>query len=230
MTLTMPGAVYEDILNPVSASVPYYRSARKRERSNGYDLGRCKMSNYYYPPEETPQEEDEFDFNQAFSPPTSQSALFDPSYIRQPPAAVPEQHQLFSDPQQLYQQSNQYQQAFDIDIGQHPAWITHIVPSNYHPLPHSAASFPAFSETFDYSQDMVTAGPSSTAVNYLSPEEAAQTRTSRATSFASNASSIPSVSQSDVSRSASPSAGEMAKWLELCVSRMLFQIHFQQRL
>ncbi|KAK0936733.1 hypothetical protein LTR48_005458 [Friedmanniomyces endolithicus] len=168
------------------------------------------MSNYYFPPQEHPQEEDEFDFSQAFIPPTDQPPLFDP-YITQPSAALPEQHQLFNDPGPLYE-SSQYQQAFDIDIGQHPAWVTPLVPSNYHPTPHSDASFPAFSGAFDYSQNMVTAGPSTASVDYLSPVEAAQTRSSRATSFASNASSAPSLSRSDVSRSVSPSASEMAKW------------------
>ncbi|KAK0928970.1 hypothetical protein LTR29_017194 [Friedmanniomyces endolithicus] len=191
-------------------SLPYYLSAPNRERSSAYDPDRLKMSNYYYPPAEHPQEEDEFDFNQPYIAPTSQPPRFDP-YITQPSATLPAQHQLFNDPRPLYE-SSQYQQAVDIDISQHPAWVTPVVPSNYHPTPYSDASFPAFSGAFDYGQNLVTAGPSSASVDYLSPEEAAQTRTSRATSFASNASSAPSLSQSDFSRSVSPSASEMAKW------------------
>ncbi|KAK5699815.1 hypothetical protein LTR97_005946 [Elasticomyces elasticus] len=172
------------------------------------------MSNYYFPPQTTPQEEDDFDFSQAFPPPTSQPPQLDSSsYFAQPQSTVTEQH-LFQDPFQLYQPANQYQQQLGLDVQQHPAWITPVVPSNYHPLPQPqpVVPFPAFSETFDYNQTMVTAGPSTASVDYLSPDEAGHTRGSRATSFASNASSAPSLSRSDVSRSVSPSISEMAKW------------------
>ncbi|KAK3115593.1 hypothetical protein LTR53_004899 [Teratosphaeriaceae sp. CCFEE 6253] len=169
------------------------------------------MSNYYYPPSNTPQEEEEFDFSQAF-PTTSQPAQLDPMYAVQSTGAIPTQQLLFSDSSALYQQGNQFPQTFDLDSSQHPAWAMPIVPSNYHPMQSNVAPFTAFSETFDYSQELVSAGPSTTSPGYLSPEEAAQAKTSRATSFASNASSAPSLSHSDVSRSVSPSASEMAKW------------------
>lgn len=92
----------------------------------------------------------------------------------------------------------------------HPtAWATPTVPSNY-PLQHDdIGSFPQYQETADFSQEFVPAGPSRRSTGYLSPEGADRTRTSRSTSFASNASSY---SQSDASRSVSPSASEMLRW------------------
>lgn len=73
--------------------------------------------------------------------------------------------------------------------------------------------FPAYAESLDFSHDFVPSGPSRRSTGYLSPDEAgkASSRFSRSTSVAeSNASSMRSIS--DVSRSASPNASEMAKY------------------
>ncbi|KAK4613198.1 Trichothecene biosynthesis transcription regulator TRI6 [Fulvia fulva] len=73
--------------------------------------------------------------------------------------------------------------------------------------------FPAYDDGLDYFQQPPVAGPSTTPMEYLSPGHASRARLSRTTSFASNASSARSISQSDVgSRSTSPNTAEMAKW------------------
>lgn len=111
---------------------------------------------------------------------------------------------------QYYPQAQQYPQQFAYQPGQpHPWMNTPTVPSNYPYEGQAMSSFPQYSEPANFSPQMTTAGPSRTSRGYLSPDEAGRSRVSRATSFASNASSV---SQSDVSRSASPNAGEMAKW------------------
>ncbi len=54
-------------------------------------------------------------------------------------------------------------------------------------------------------------GPSRVSTGYLSPGPS-RSRVSRSASFVSDASSSKSYSMSDVSRSASPSAGELSRW------------------
>ncbi|KAK3620232.1 hypothetical protein LTR22_025672 [Elasticomyces elasticus] len=168
------------------------------------------MSNYYYPPQPTPLENDVFDFSQAFALPFSQASQCDQTYIAQPTATSTEWEHLCGDEQQFYYQSNHYQQPLHMNISQHTAWETLAVPSNYPRLSQSLTPFPLFPETFDYSQTMVTAGPSVTSFDYLFPEELAYP--SRATSNTSDTSSAPNLLRPDVSRSTSPSASEMARW------------------
>ncbi|EMD00340.1 hypothetical protein BAUCODRAFT_62639 [Baudoinia panamericana UAMH 10762] len=70
---------------------------------------------------------------------------------------------------------------------------------------------PQYRDDYAWPQDFVTSGPS-TLPRYLSPEET-HTRPTRSASFASLPGSMASFStQSEVSRSVSPNAGEMARW------------------
>lgn len=92
------------------------------------------------------------------------------------------------------------------------AWSQPTVPSNYPLQQTNTVTFPRDAESFNLRDDSNAAGPSSTPAGYLSPPLRSQPRMSRATSFASNASSVRSVSRSDMSRSVSPNASEMAKW------------------
>lgn len=177
------------------------------------------MSGYYYPPHSSPQEEeDEFDFR---SFPTTTMAMQSqqvygtysgPSY--QLPVS---QHQYYGQPMQQY--VPQYQQQpqqwnYMSPPMQQQAWNTPTVPSNVVFSPQQVETFPRYAEppstTYASSPEMAFAGPSRTSTGYLSPGEG-RSRVSRTTSLASEASSRGD-SQSDVSRSVSPSAGEMMKW------------------
>jgi hypothetical protein len=128
---------------------------------------------------------------------------------------------MYAQPQQYYPMAQQYQWGY---TQQPQQWYTPTVPSNIvdpqqqqqQPQQQSdITSFPRYSESsLGYSSpELAIAGPSRTSTGYLSPEEPSRTRISRTTSFASNASSARSYSHSDVSRSTSPSASEMAKWV-----------------
>jgi hypothetical protein len=127
---------------------------------------------------------------------------------------------MYGQPQQYYPMAQQYQWGY---TQQPQQWYTPTVPSNVvdpqqqQQLQQQSdvTSFPRYSEpSLGYSSpELAIAGPSRTSTGYLSPEEPSRTRISRTTSFASNASSARSYSHSDVSRSTSPSASEMAKWV-----------------
>ena len=172
------------------------------------------MSGYYYPPHTSPQEEEEFDFNQSYQLPTAHPHQTYQNYAGQPITPVLQQRQFYDDSQQFYQQPQQYLQTFGTyPVTQGQAWMTPTVPSNYPYEQQNVASFPSYSEPAQHSLEMTTtAGPSRGSAGYLSPDEAERSRPSRATSFGSNASSTRSYSQSDVSRDVSPNASEMARW------------------
>lgn len=174
------------------------------------------MSGYYYPTHQSPHEEDEFDFGQPLQTHTHASQPFDTydPFLGQPTATDADQSHFYTDSQQIYQHTPPFQHPFDPSLNQHPAWIAPTIPSNYYPQ-QTDAPYPHYPEPGNYGQDMTTAGPSRRPTSYLSPELAERTRASRSTSFASNASSAYSASHSDVSRSVSPNASEMSKWVRL---------------
>ena len=188
---------------------PYCPGTRKRQRSSNFGLNRFKMSGYYYPPHTSPQEEDEFDFTQGYQVQNRQPPQTYQTYAGQPVAPVLSPGQLYNQPTQFYQHPQQYQQQFGYQAGQPQAWVTPTIPSNYPYQQQNVSTFPPHSDPMNYSPEMTTAGPSRTSTGYLSPDPAERNRVSRSTSFASNASSV---SPSDVSRSTSPNASEMAKW------------------
>lgn len=186
------------------------------------------MSGYYYPPQQPSEEEDEFDFNQQYPIQASHPQQAYQNYTGQPIAPILPQRQMYHEPQQFYSPPQQYQQQFGYPVTQAQPWLTPTVPSNVLPSntvpsnralpntipsnypfgPQNVAPFPRYSEPPTVSPEM-TAGPSRTSTGYLSPGEADRSRAARSASFASNASDV---SQSDVSRSASPNASEMARW------------------
>ncbi|KAK3677212.1 hypothetical protein LTR78_002750 [Recurvomyces mirabilis] len=170
------------------------------------------MSNYQYnPPQESPEEEDEFRFPM-FDLPTTTPVTYDP-YGSIPVTNTSTPH-FFHDGPAVFQDVDPFQGSYELDSSRIRPWATPVLPSNY-PLPQTLAETQssAYNEPFNtYRQNSVTAGPSYAAAGYLSPDEAGMTRTSRATSFVSTASSAPSLSRSDMSRSVSPTQGEMARW------------------
>ncbi len=176
------------------------------------------MSGYYYPPHTSAPDDEDFDFESY----QTQGGPPIPTYNPYTGAAFSpglQQAQLYGQPQQFYQQPQQYQQNWNYATVpvQAQNWVTPTVPSNvpYQPQAQNVAPFPAYSEPASAgfsSPEMTPAGPWRTSTGYLSPGEPGRSRVSRTTSFASNASSGRSYSHSDVSRSASPSASEMAKW------------------
>lgn len=180
------------------------------------------MSGYYYPPHSSPQEDEEdFDFQSYQTTPLRPQAVYQQQYAGQQfSSPFIEQGQFYTQtqpsPQTYYQQPQQYQQqwAYTTTPMQQQQWMPPTVPSNAPFYQRTTTQFPSYTEpsTTAYSSPEIPfAGPSRTSTGYLSPGEGA--RITRATSFASNASSNASAySQSDVSRSASPSASEMMKW------------------
>jgi hypothetical protein len=181
------------------------------------------MSGYYYPQHSSPQEEEEdLDFLSYQTAPARPQPVYHQQYGQQFSSPYSPQSQYYTQaqqtPQMYYQHPQQYQQqqwAFTSPPLQQQPWTTPTVPSNapYQSTPTTTAQFPQYTEppTTTYSSpEMSFAGPSRTSTGYLSPGEG--TRISRATSFASNASSNASYEPSDASRSASPSAAEMMKW------------------
>lgn len=190
------------------ASQTYDPDICKRERSFCLGLSPSKMSGYYYPPHAPPDEEEEFDFTQPYPIQGTQPQQAYQNYDGQPIAPILSQRQIYHEPQQLYQPPQQYQQQFGYQLNQAQPWITPTVPSNYPYDPQTLTPFPRYSEPPTVAPEM-TASPSRTCAGYLSPDEPERSRARRSTSFASNASSV---SQSDVSRSTSPNASEMARW------------------
>ena len=176
------------------------------------------MSGYYYPPHTSAPDEDDFDFQsyQTHGGPPLQSYV---PFTTSPFSPGLQQTQFYGQPQQFYQHPQQFHQQWDYTTVpmQPQAWVTPTLPSNttFQEQRQSMAPFPAYSEptTAAFSSpEMTPAGPSRTSTGYLSPGEAGGSRVSRTSSFASNASSGRSYSHSDVSRSGSPSASEMARW------------------
>lgn len=166
------------------------------------------MSGYYYPATST-QGEDEYTLTQSYAPETMQyqTAFQDYEYASTylPPQSV------FANPQQYqaHQHAPQYQAIhpqYSQPMMDHP-WSQPIGPATFEFGGHGAQPFPGYQDAFGLTEESMLAGPSTLPTNYLSPSQASRPRASRATSFASNASSM-----SDISRSVSPNAGEMLKW------------------
>lgn len=170
------------------------------------------MSGYYYPPHSSPPDKDEFDYTQSYQVTSGQSHPIYQTYAEQPITPILSQGQYYTQPQPFYQQPQHYQEQYGYQVSQTQPWVTPIVPSNYPYEQQTVTSFPQYSEPGAFSPELTAAGPSRTSTGYLSPDEADQSRMSRSTSFASNASSVQSYSETDASRDASPSASEMAKW------------------
>jgi len=170
------------------------------------------MSGYTNPvPNPSPGNEDEFDFGQAFQTLTSQVQQGYHGHERQTYSSNIPQQRYYPNAQALYHGAPPFQEPFGMFSTQPSSWATPIIPSN-HRQDQYAMPFPQYAESIGYNQPQFLAGPSRISAGYLSPDEAGHTRSSRAQSFASNASSAPSVSQSDISRSTSPNACEMVKW------------------
>ncbi|KAK5173077.1 uncharacterized protein LTR77_003199 [Saxophila tyrrhenica] len=186
------------------------------------------MSGYYYPPNTSAPEDDEFDF-QTYQTHGGQPQQSYQNYTGQAFSPDLQQTQFYQPYQQVYQQPQQFQQQWGYaNVQMQPQmqpqpWVTPTVPSNV-PFQmqqqQNMTPFPSYSEPANTagafsSPEMTPAGPSRVSrasTGYLSPGEPGRGRVSRTTSLHSNASSGRSFSQSDVSRSASPSASEMAKW------------------
>lgn len=171
------------------------------------------MSGYYYP---TSSAEEEYNLSQTYQAPTM--PIQQPLPVYEPQLfpgseSYPPPQQPFIDQVGYFPPSAQYTPHLQQQYQQpEPSpWIQSQVLSNAYIHPSYPTSFPRYTETFEYGD----VGSSRVPANYLSPQIPSRGRLSRATSFASNASSAQSVSvvsQSDVSRSVSPNAGEMAKW------------------
>lgn len=197
------------------------------------------MSGFYYSQQNSPSDEDDFDFNQPFQPtqqPASQRQAPYQQHAGQGLSPSQPQGPVYNQPQQFYQQPEQYMQpqqlhrpqpqqcfgyqpsahyqaAYDYPMTPVSSFVTPTVPSNYPYHPQPVAPFPLYTEAANSTPRLTSAGPSGTSAGYLSPDEASRTRASRSTSFASNRSSVRSYSHSDVStRSVSPNAGEMQRW------------------
>ena len=185
---------------------------------HGLGLNNTKMSGYYYPPSTSAPEGEEFNLVPSYQMPSSQpqqpfqtySQVVAPALQQRP--SYTQAQALYSPPQPLYSPPQPYQQQFSYQPPAVPSWMTPTVPSNYPIEPQRMVQFPRYSEPPTYSPEFTPAGPSRTSTGYLSPDEADTTRVTRSSSFASNASSARSYSQSDVSRDVSPNASEMAKW------------------
>ncbi|KAF2170570.1 hypothetical protein M409DRAFT_19388 [Zasmidium cellare ATCC 36951] len=165
------------------------------------------MSGYYYP---TSSAEEEYHLAQAYRThavpqqplPSYEPHLF--SYGQQPLAEQTEYYQ--SPPQYPPMDLRPYQPS-----SEPVPWTQGQIPSNVDSYSHEvAAPFPQYTEAFDYGTEPAVAGSSQAPAAYLSPNLASRGRLSRAGSFMSNTSSVQS--KSDMSRSGSPNAGEMAKW------------------
>jgi hypothetical protein len=170
-------------------------------------------SNLHQEPHDSPNEADEFDFQSFTAVQASQAPTLYQSYATHPASVASNDPNLFGEHESVYSHPGHQYQGLQMTPASSPPWTIPIVPSNYQAQSHGVVPFPQFTETFNYNQEYVTAGPSTAAAAYLSPDEASLPRPSRAASFASNVSSAPSLSRSDVSRSVSPNASEMAKWV-----------------
>lgn len=177
-----------------------------------------QMYGHSYPQYQSPVEEGQLDFGQASYRHTGQMLQDYQLFDAQPPIAVPGQQQaFFEEPQQFHQHTPHFQQPlqqpFDFSSSQHLAWIPPTVPSDFHPQQQGVALFSQYSEAFEQGQLTSMTGYHTASTGHLSPEEAETTRPGRATSLTSTASSVPSFTPSDLSRSVSPNASEMAKWV-----------------
>ena len=203
-------------LTPTKGIIAYRQDFHKHR--NDEDFSSSKMSGYYFPPLPSEEGEDEFDYSQAFQVPSYEHHQTYDSYDLQPPVSLAEQQpSYYNQPQQPDQQLTQFQQPFDPWTSIRQAW-TPVVPSNGPPQQPSMSPFPQYLEldSFGHDLEMPTPVPTASSSRLLFPEHVERPRTSRATSLASMISSTQSVSFSDASRSASPNASEMAKWVRYC--------------
>ncbi|KXS98394.1 hypothetical protein AC578_4635 [Pseudocercospora eumusae] len=188
---------------------------QKRKGTDSISSVCSNMSGYYYPPSTT-SEEQSFDFATLMPmSQTTQSQHPFPAFAPQQFSPPLEQQEFYHDPAQYYQHSSQYHQyQFQVPLQQQQQpWTPPPVPSSFQYAHSSAAPLSQYSDSVDYSQEFIPTGPPRRSTRYLSPDEAgkASYRVSRSTSVAeSNASSLHSIS--DVSRSVSPNASEMAKY------------------
>lgn len=166
------------------------------------------MSGYYYPATST-QGEDEYTLTQSYATGNMQyqTGFQDYEYASTylpPPEAFANSQQYQTHPHVPQYQAIQ-PQYFQPMMDQ--SWGQPLGPATFEFQGHGAQSFPGYQDAFGPPEESTVAGSSTMPTNYLSPGQASRPRASRATSFASNASSI-----SDISRSVSPNAGEMLKW------------------
>ncbi|CAK4034505.1 c2h2 type zinc finger domain [Lecanosticta acicola] len=165
------------------------------------------MSGHHHQPSSS-NESEEYAYTQTYAPQDMHPQTTFPGYQTQYATSYLPPQDLFGQLQQ-YQSPPQYRpfqgQSLPSVLGQ--PWTQPAVPATYGFFDQPNQSFPQYLDAFQVLEEPVIAGPSPFSTSYLSPGQANRPRTSRATSWASNASSI-----SEISRSVSPNASEMLKW------------------
>lgn len=173
------------------------------------------MSGYWYNPEQTWNTED-YDLSQAFA------EITDGEQQSYPAVAMPIENPWYQQPVYGAEQSvsrpsqsqhpSYAQQATVPSNVEQQTWLSPpVAPFDQHQMyrSQSISSFSPYSDFSGLPASAPTVGPST---GYLSPDQAARARPSRAHSAAASVASSTKSLYSDVSRSASPSAAEMGRW------------------
>lgn len=161
------------------------------------------MSAYFYSPPCS-----DFSFSPPFPPQTT--APEEPYQIFVPPPLEPLPEHMFSGSSDLFSHPAQtepyYQQRIEQQHLMYPTTSVAMDQSYTEPI---ANQFLDYSTSFDFQPSIMTRDPSAMQARYLSTDQPARRRATRAQSLISNASSAQS---RDFSRGTSPSASEMSKW------------------
>jgi len=178
------------------------------------------MSGYWYHPDQAWDTED-YDLSEAFA------NFTDAKQQSYPAVAMPVNSSWYQQPVLRQLQLQPLPQPQPQPQPQHPSYAQQaVVPSNVQQqawsppqVPHvdqhnmyrsqSISAFPPYSNTTGLPASAPIAGPST---GYLSPDQAARPRSSRAHSAAASVASSTQSLYSEASRSASPSAAEMSRW------------------
>lgn len=161
------------------------------------------MSNYFYSPPES-----EFNFSPPFPPQTTVPEELYPLFVPPPMDPLPPE-QMFADSTGLFSQSHSepyYQQHFESQQWMQPMNSTEMSQSYPEPISNRFMDFPA---SLDTQSNIIPPTPPPIPAGHRSADETGESRTMRAQSLVSNASSVHSP---DFSRGVSPNASEMSKW------------------
>lgn len=176
-------------------------------------LNQSIMSGYYYPENYARAEENEFALGQTSQECAAETHLPFRSEERHAPLTPAiQQPRFYGNPHQPWPEAAQHQATFDFVPPQRQERAGTILPSNYFVPETPEVSLLPFAANSDYRPEATLATTPQPPIGFVPPKDTGRTVISRATSLASNISSVPSISQTEISRSGSPNASEMARW------------------
>lgn len=216
ITYLLPQGTFDDRFQ--SQDLQYFQHSTKRQRTDSYQMD-CGTG-YEQPmiSQPTPPRDCDFDWSAELSMQSATLQDFASLPAYPDPRSINESRDAYPSPQLSCTSATPYPSTLDFIEPQHAAWMPGSVPCDF---PFSASmptTFPNYTEPLLFDESLLPSTSAridlTTPIDYapLVIDSLERPRKRRSTSFTSNTSSIQTMAPSDVSRSTSPNASEMARW------------------